>query len=297
MKSNKLFILAAAALAALSACNHENVTSQDGPKALSITIQAAIGEMTRVSTSGNTATFETGDKIALYAWTGDKTAVPDTKVVNGVENTLGSDGKWTPATQMLWADMITDHYFLGIYPAKAVTNFTADSFTLQPDKYEESDLLIAVNTTGLKAQDNPVSLTFEHAMAKLYVNLTFRDQWATAPTVSSVTVKARKTADINYLAATPATASGSAEEVPLTSIDNASWSGLQVPQAGVNTITIAIDGKDYKFTHTEDIPLVKGQYTTVNLIVGRNTIDLDSVSISNWSAGSTINGGEAQTND
>ena len=49
------------------------------------------------------------------------------------------------------------------------------------------------------------------------------------------------------------------------------------------------------FTHTADIPLVGGQYTTVNLIVGRNQIDLASVSINNWAAGTTIDGGEAQT--
>ena len=71
----------------------------------------------------------------------------------------------------------------------------------------------------------------------------------------------------------------------LTKIENAAWSGLQLPQSGVNTITITIEGKDYVFTHSTDIPLVGGQYTTVNLIVGRNTIDLASVGISNWAAG------------
>ena len=291
MKKNSIY-LAAAALLALVACNKDmDKTSR------SITIQAGIGPMSKVTTTGVTAAFDEGDIISVYAWTGDKTAVPATRVVDGVENTLGTDGKWTPASQMLWDDVTTEHYFLGIYPKKAVTDFTADDFTLNPADYEASDLLIAVNTTGLKASDNPVSLSFDHVMARLDVNLTFRDQWATAPTVSGVSVTAKKTASVDYLSDKPVTATGTAEAVALQAIDNAAWSGLQVPQSGVNTITITIEGKDYVFTHTADIPLVGGQYTTVNLIVGRSVIELGSVSISNWTAGTTIDNGEAQTDE
>lgn len=50
-------------------------------------------------------------------------------------------------------------------------------------------------------------------------------------------------------------------------------------------------------TTSKYIALVSGKYTTVNLIVGRNEITLGSVSINNWLEGSSINGGEAQTDD
>lgn len=290
----KLFILSAAFVAVLSACNREEANAPGRGK--EITVEAAIGTMSKVTTTGDAAAFDTGDKIALYAWTGSATSVPAEKVVNGVENTLGTDGKWTPASPMLWADMVTPHYFIGIYPSRAVTNFTADAYTLNPADYEASDLLVAVNTTGLKASENPVSLTFDHMLAKMFVNLTFRNQWASEPTVSAITVTAKKTATADYLAKA-LTASGTAAPLALTKDSNAAWSGLQVSQAGVRTITISIEGKDYVFTHTEDIPLAKGKYTTVNLIVGRDKIELGSVSISNWVAGSTIDNGEAQTED
>ena len=295
MRTNKIFILAAAGLAVIAACSREGISPAGAPK--SITIEATIGYMTRVTTTGNTAAFDSGDKISLYAWTGSNTAVPATKVVNGVENTF--DGaKWTPASQMLWADMTGDHYFLGIYPARAVTDFTAAPYTLDPADYEKSDLLIATSLTGLKASDNPVALNFDHAMAKLFVNLTFRNQWATAPAVSAVSATARKTGTVDYLSKTvTASSTETAAPVALTKIENAAWSGLQLPQSGVNTITVTIGGKDYVFTHNTDIPLMGGQYTTVNLIVGRSTIDLDTVGISNWAAGTTINDGEAQTSD
>ena len=293
MRIIKLFILAAAMPAALLACNREALNSGDAD---TIRIQATIGDISKVTTTGNTAKFDVNDGIALYAWTGDKTAVPSTRVVDGVKNVLGTDGKWTPVAPMLWADMVTDHYFIGIYPYRTVTSFTADAFTLNPSDYEASDLLVAVNTAGLKASANPVELTFDHMMAKLFVNLTFRNQWASDPTVSAVSAKAKKTATIDYLSKT-ITATGTAEEVALVKEENAKWNGLQIPQTGVNTVTITIEGKNYVFTHTEDIPLSNGKYTTLNLIVGRDKIDLGSVDISNWIEGSTIDNGEAQTDE
>ena len=50
-------------------------------------------------------------------------------------------------------------------------------------------------------------------------------------------------------------------------------------------------------TTSKYIALESGKYTTVNLIVGRNEVTLGSVSINNWLEGSSINGGEAQTDN
>ena len=291
MKTFKLVSLAALSLMAAASCNPKSLDPALRPA--TITIDASIGELTKVQNTGYSSAFESGDQVMLYAWTGSATSVPDAKVVNGVKNTYDGS-KWSAETQMLWADMLSPHYFLGIYPARTVTNFTADSYTLDPDDYTGSDLLIATNLAGLKAQDNPVALGFYHAMALLNVNLTFRDQWGGEPTVSSVTVTSRKTATLNYLNKA-VTSTGTAEAVALKPKSNSAWSGLQVPQTGVNPITISIGGKNYVFTHTADIPLVSGQYTTVNLIVGRNQIDLESVSITSWAEGTIINNGEAQT--
>ena len=134
-------------------------------------------------------------------------------------------------------------------------------------------------------------------MAKLNVNLSFRNQWDSEPTVTSVSATATKSATIDYLSKL-VTATGTAEAVALSSKANNAWSGLQVPQSGVHTITITIGGKDYVFTNPTDIPLAAGKYTTVNLIVGRDKIELASaITINDWTAGSTIDNGEAQTDD
>ena len=287
MRTPYIFILAAASALAIAACGK---LSESSP---AITIEAGIGTMTKVATDGDKATFESGDKISVYAWLGSATEVPATRVVDGVVNTLGSDGKWTPASQMLWDDKTSKHYFLGVSPVRSVTSFSADTYTLDPADYVASDLLIATNTGGITPSATPVKLAFDHAMARLDVNLSFRNQWTTAPTVTSVTASAKKTATVDYLAK-KVTATGDAAVIALKAKDNVIWSGLQVPQEGVRTLTITIDGTDFVFTHTADIPLVGGKYTTVNLTVGRDKIELASdITIADWTAGSTLNG-EAQ---
>ena len=287
MKTLIKYFAAAAALLALAAC------SKLPGQAKKITVQAGIGALTKVAADGDNASFEAGDQIAVYAWLGDKTAVPAERVVDGVANTLGADGKWTPATPMLWKNATSAHYFLGVWPVHTVTSFTADAYTLNPADQKASDLLLATNLTGLTPSSTPVALAFSHAMARLDVNLSFRNQWESTPTVTSVSATAKKTATVNLLTAA-VTATGDAAKVVLAKKSDAAWSGLQVPQTGVRTITVTIDGKDFVFTHTGDIPLTAGKYTTVNLTVGRDRIDLGSMTINNWVAGSTIDGGEAQ---
>jgi len=201
MKVLRFIPLAALGLLAAS-CSSDSWVPARQSGAKYITIQANIGSMTRATTTGNTSVFDAGDGVTLYAWTGSATVVPADRVVNGVVNTLGTDGKWTPATPMLWADMVTPHYFLGLYPARTVSDFTADPYTLDPADYEASDLLVARQLSGLVATQNPVSLTFNHAMAKLYVNMNFRNQWDETPAIASCVATAASTATVDYLAQT-----------------------------------------------------------------------------------------------
>ena len=294
MKKLRFIPLAALGLLAAACSSDDAVSQQEAAK--NITIEASIGNMTRATTTGNTTVFDAGDGVSIYAWTGSATAVAADKVVNGVVNTLGADGKWTPAMPMLWADMVTPHYFLGIYPARTVTDFTADPYTVDNTSYEQSDLLVARQTSGLTATQNPVSLTFDHAMAKLYVNMNFRNQWDEAPTVAACEATAAGTCTIDYLAKTYA--AGEQTQVALAAQGAAtgyarSFSGIMIPQAGFRTITLTIGDQAYVYTHAEDIPLEAGKYTTLNLIVGRNKIEMGEVSINDWTEGTTLSGGQA----
>ncbi len=295
MKRYITYLLIAVALLALSGCKREAPPDVSGE----ITVRASIGD-TKVTNLGDASAFEAGDQIAVYAWMGVATEVPATRVVDGVKNTLGTDGKWTPEKPMLWKAVTDQHYFLGVFPAKDITDFAADPYTLNPAEYTASDLLIATNLGGVKASGGDVPLVFSHAMAKLNVNLKFRSQWDATPTVTSVTVTAKKTATVNYLTkAVTASATETPAPVDIPAATTAatgyalSFSGLQVPQEGVTTVTVTIDGKTYVYESSTGIPLASGQYTTLGLILGNDKIEFDGISVADWDEEITLPNAEA----
>ena len=297
----KKIVLISLALVCAAACNKAGNNKEASG---TITVNAGIRE-TKVAYDGNKAVFEAADDLALFAWIGDKTAIPAQLVVNNVTNILGTDGLWAPVKQMLWYDMVTPHYFMAVSPSREVASFTADPYTLDPatDKYEESDLLIAVNDAGLKANDNPVQLTFDHAMATLVVNLKFHNQWTegnppsqteiTEALIQSVAATAKDHATIDYIHKA-VTATGEWAQVALNKVKNASWTTLMIPQDSFSIIYITLDGNDawlggngtYTFRSAEPIKLESGKVTTVNLIIGRDqvTLDKDGIQITDWAS-------------
>ena len=281
--------MAAVAGLILAGCNKESVMPQDGT--LDMTVKASIGNLTKVTTTGAKTTFDKGDQLSLYAWTGSEKEVTGPLVVDGVVNTF--DGEvWTPATQMLWKNVQDNHYFLAVSPAKAIESFTADPCVLDPDSYAGSDLLLATSLTGLKAASGPVELEFTHVLAKLNVNLKFRSQWGgETPDVTFVATTAKDHYTVDYLAK-EVTATGNATQVILQSVAPTaegyalSFSGIQVPQGNVTEITVKIDGVDFVYTAKDPIDLLSGKVTTLGLIVGHEDLTLDEVSVTDWGQGS-----------
>lgn len=306
----KKIVLISLALVCAAACNKAGNNKEAA--SVTITVNAGIRE-TKVAYDGNKAVFEAADDLALFAWIGDKTAIPAQLVVNNVTNILGTDGLWAPVKQMLWYDMVTPHYFMAVSPSREVASFTADPYTLDPatDKYEESDLLIAINDAGLKANDNPVQLTFDHAMATLNVNLKFHNQWTegnppsqteiTEALIQSVAATAKDHATIDYIHKA-VTATGEWAQVALNKVKNASWTTLMIPQDSFSIIYITLDGNDawlggngtYTFRSAEPIKLESGKVTTVNLIIGRDqiTLDKDGITITDWASQGDATEGE-----
>ena len=255
-----------------------------------INIEAAIGSISPASVS-----FTTGDKMTLYAWTGSTDAASASIVVDGVECTYGSDSRWTAASPVVWSDTDAPHYFIAFSPAHRVSNFTADPYTLNPSDQRASDLLVARNLTGVMPSDNPVPLLFGHAMSRLDVNLQFRNQWAIVPTVSSVTAKAANSCTIDYLAETYNVGAQTDIAMPATTTAEGyalSYRSIMVPQK-FRSLTITVNGMPLTYTHNSDIPLTAGKFATLNLFVGRESIDLGAVSIDDWVAGAVVEGGSS----
>ena len=300
-KKTYLFALMAMALTLGSCSDNENGIGGETSKY--ITVSTSIGNMTRVATDEKGGqTFEEGNEISVYAWTGDATVAPETRerVVNNAINKL-TNGSWVSTPQMLWKNNRDKHYFIGVYPisASAISDLSAGEYAFDETKQTESDLLVAVNKDGLSYnvdEQQPVPLTFTHVMAKLVVNLTYKNQWGTeGPTVDKVVVgDAVKKATVNYLTkvVTPsAVAEDKADfDMPVLTA-NKQYASIIIPQDGVQKITITIGGKDFIYDNGTPFKFESGKITIVNLEVGRDVIKLGDVNISDWgSTGEPIKG-------
>ena len=300
-KKTYLFALMAMALTLGSCSDNENGIGGETSKY--ITVSTSIGNMTRVATDEKGGqTFEEGDEISVYAWTGDATVAPETRerVVNNAINKL-TNGSWVSTPQMLWKNNSDKHYFIGVYPTAAISDFTASEYKLDVTKQEDSDLLVAVNISGISYnadEQQTVPLAFTHVMSKVIVNLQYRNQFGGTPTVESLVVKnAASDASVNFLTKTVTVATDAARtdiSIPVIKA-NEKYESIMIPQSGITKIAVNINGKQYVYTHPTDIKLEGGKYTVVNLIVGRDEITLGNVSIADWGEGEKINGGEAQT--
>ena len=291
IKIMKRIITLAIVAIVMTACTNR----LDLPQELSkyITINANIDEsVSRVVNNGNSSTFENGDKISVYAWIGGNESLPTTDgyVVNNSINTF--DGtKWDANPKMLWKDGSANHYFLSIYPTRDISN---TEYILESD----GDLMVAHNfgedNLGVIPSSAPVSLSFDHMMAKLRVNLTFRNQWDNTPTVTSVAIKAKSSATIDWLGKS-VSASGNVVDINMQIVTaNTTYETLIVPQT-FSIVDIVIDGKTYRYNGS--VSLTSGKVTTLNLNVGRDKVTLDGVGINPWIEGDIFNNCEAQENN
>lgn len=281
----KLFTAAVAAtFLSLISCQNED---QSDKMVISkyINVDANMQPLSRITENS----FDLGDEISVYAWTGDMNVVPSNLVVNNSINTKEADA-WSAKPMMLWADMTTAHYFLGVYPQKAITNFTADVYD------QAIDVLVAVNQEGRKAEGTNggiVPLVFDHIMGRLDVNLTFRNEFEGNAVVSAITVNAMPGATVDYLTK-DAQAVGTAADLAFAPVTANKLYSIVLGIQKIHKIDITINGKVYTYNNIEGFDLVKGKVQKVNLIVGRDQIVLGAVSINPWEdAGGSIDG-EAQ---
>ncbi len=316
MKKRTQLLAAVSMLMGMSACNNNSEEIAPANTLPEIRISASIGEQTRLADNK----FQAGDQIMVYGWMGDAATIPDTPPIASV-NTLKSTetlvDAWVPEPKMLLQHPTNLHSFLGFYPVRKVSNFTADPYTVDVNNQVASDLMVASGSTNrpssgiedMKEDLQTIDLKFVHVMAKFQLNLKFGDE-ITDRTVYAVRLFCVKEATLDYKnlntlenstyykvptvnVAQDATASFISLPELTTAAEGyaASYASIVIPQTGVTRIEVDVNGKTYAYTHTEDIPLEQNKITTLNLTVGRTAVNpqLISASVKNWDTNTTIN--------
>ena len=297
MKSTKYISLAAIALmGTLASCDKdsEGYDSNARPdNAVSVNFSVGSLKATRsnaIATDDTQREFNQDDKISVSA--NDQEAVI-------FQCTSTEDQTWTEAVPnkfLLWKQ--NEMTFKAYYPATEGTSMTA--FTLPADQSSEAKIALADYMTRQQVISRPeggsdIQMQLERKMARVIVRISgfgsqyFDDQ----KTVRNVRIysEASGIADGNP--------TGSSTEIQPYAQGNggqgSTYTALVVPgygDSGARFIQLS-DGEGSTLL-VKGIPeLEAGNSYTFNLVVGKNRIEVASVTVQDWTTGETLAGGQA----
>jgi len=95
-----------------------------------ITFDASIHGLTRATATD----FEDEDIVGIYTWTGDNSIISTTNKKD--YKYIYSKSSWESENPLTWPDLTTNYYFMGVYPTRDITDFTADNYTLDVSDQE-----------------------------------------------------------------------------------------------------------------------------------------------------------------
>ena len=125
MKNNILLLLFTALF--MLSCSKE----EDTPLlSKNITFDASIHGLTRATATD----FEDEDIVGIYTWTGDNSIISTTNKKD--YKYIYSKSSWESENPLTWPDLTTNYYFMGVYPTRDITDFTADNYTLDVSDQE-----------------------------------------------------------------------------------------------------------------------------------------------------------------
>ena len=289
MKTKYTAIAALTLLGVFASCQKENLRPDNAVK-----VSVSVGALTKtnaIATDDTQRQFNQGDQISVS--TNDQEAVL-------FQCTSTDDQTWTEATAgkfLLWTQNTLT--FSAYYPATTGTSMTA--FTLPADQSSVEKIALADYMTRQQVISRPeggsdIQMQLERKMARVIVRISgfgsqyFDDQ----KTVSNVRIysEASGIADGNP--------TGSSTEIQPYAQGNggqgSTYTALVVPgygDSGARFIQLS-DGEGSTLL-VKGIPeLEAGNSYTFNLVVGKNRIEVASVTVQDWTTGETLNGGQAE---
>ena len=296
MKAKYLSMAALALMGALASCQSDDDFTVARPDN-AVSVNFSVGSLQATTRSNAVATddtqrqFNQGDQISVS--TNDQEAVL-------FQCTSTEDQTWTEAVPnkfLLWTqDMLT---FSAYYPATTGTSMTA--FTMPADQSSVDKIALADYMTRQQVISRPeggsnIQMQLERKMARVIVRISgFGSQYYDdQKTVSNVSIysEASGIADGNP--------TGSSTEIQPyaqgTGGQGSTYTALVVPgygDSGARFIQLT-DGEGSTLL-VKGIPeLEAGNSYTFNLVVGKNRIEVASVTVQDWTTGETLAGGQAE---
>ena len=289
MKTINKAIAALALLGAFVSCQKENLRPNNAVK-VSVTV-GALTKTNAVATDDTQRLFNQGDQIAVS--TNDQEAVI-------FQCTSTDDQTWTEAVPnkfLLWTQPTLT--FSAYYPATTGTSMTA--FNVPTDQSSVDKIALADYMTRQQVISRPeggsdIQMQLERKMARVIVRISgFGSQYPDdQKTVSNVRIysEASGIADGNP--------TGSSTEIQPYAQGNggqgSTYTALVVPGYGdYGARFIQLTDGEGSTLLVKGIPeLEAGNSYTFNLVVGKNRIEVASVTVQDWTTGETLAGGQAQ---
>jgi len=303
MKAKYLSMAALALMGTLASCQSDDDFTVARPDN-AVSVNFSVGSLQGTTRSNAIATddtqrqFNQDDQIAVS--TNDQEAVL-------FQCTSTDDQTWTEAVPnkfLLWTQPTLT--FSAYYPVTTGTSMTA--FTLPADQSSEAKIALADYMTRQQVISRPeggsdIQMQLERKMARVIVRISgfgsqyFDDQ----KTVRNVRIysEASGIEDGNPTGSSTEIqpyAQGSYDDWSEGWRQNSTFTALVVPgcgDSGARFIQLS-DGEGSTLL-VKGIPeLEAGNSYTFNLVVGKNRIEVQSVTVQDWTTGETLSGGQAQ---
>ena len=303
MKAKYLSMAALALMGALASCQSDDEATTGFRPDNAVSLNFSVGSLQGTTRSNAVATddtqrqFNQGDQIAVS--TNDQEAVL-------FQCTSTDDQTWTEAVPnkfLLWTqNMLT---FSAYYPVTTGTSMTA--FTLPTDQSSVDKIALADYMTRQQVISRPeggsdIQMQLERKMARVIIRIQgFGSQYDDdEKTVKNVRIysEASGIADGNPTGSSTEIqpyAQGSYDDWSEGWRQNSTFTALVVPGYGDSGARfIRLTDGEYNTLLVKGIPEMQaGNSYTFNLVVGKNRIEVKSVTVQDWTTGTTLTGGQA----
>lgn len=294
-----LSVCAIVSIALMTGCSkNEGEEPTPQPEKLPINISTQLNT-TRVTDSA----FELDDKVGIYV-VNQANGVSGTLVTSGnyVDNMCFtySNNKWTPDTEIYWADKTTKADFYCYYPYANPTSVTAHTFTTKTDQstlanYKASELIWG-KAVGMAPTEDVVPITVNHSLSNAVVVVNPGTGF-TAETLATADIEVKianvkPNASIN-LATGEVTASGAASSVTMYKDSDLNYRALIVPQTVAESSLVVITINGITYTLTKGFTFKANTRHTFTVTVNKLNSGIN-IGIGDWVIDETDNGGSAE---